>query len=209
MPTDGRSECRADAHERQVEREACGSRALPHGVLLQRLLVARGEARPGPEAAGCGSAAACLCSWCLLALRVAQSSASTSQRRLLVLILCCFTLSIFRRIPTASHTFCHIVFVIPPPHFGGITPTRIPNTCTIQYTIRNTEGGGGGGHRANAAAVACNGPTSKAGPGRAAMADAVQYPAGLRIWTERALQRCSSQVEARQVAESIQVAATR
>jgi len=36
------------------------------------------------------------------------------------------------------------------------------------------------------------------------MADAVQYPAGLRIWTERALQRCSSQVEARQVAESIQ-----
>jgi hypothetical protein len=39
------------------------------------------------------------------------------------------------------------------------------------------------------------------------MADAMQYPAGLRTWTERALQRCSSQAEARHVAESIQVAA--
>eukprot|EP00962_Isochrysis_galbana_P039501 scaffold14161_cov112-Isochrysis_galbana.AAC.4 len=134
MPTDGRSECRADAHKRQVEREACGSRALPHGVLL--------------------------CSVCLW--RVARRA--------------------------------------PAPRLRAAGPR--PLVCA-------RGGGGGGGHRANAAAVACNGPTSKAGPGRAAMADAVQYPAGLRIWTERALQRCSSQVEARQVAESIQVAATR
>ena len=41
------------------------------------------------------------------------------------------------------------------------------------------------------------------------MAEPMQYPSGLRLWTERALQRCSSQAEARHVAEQIQVCGRR